>query len=162
MGLCPWFRRFGRAEQRGAAPRHGTARHSTVRQGRTGQDMIMLVRVGYIWISKGLVRFKEMWRYVQMPVPETMCGSSPAKRIFHTCDRYERMCHNFDKYECVFHACLHQFCERCIPVKISKLTVRICHTCKNVIYSCEFFIHVWQIRSVKTKVQQSYMPIQLV
>ena len=46
-------------------------------------------------------------------------------------------------------------CEDLVPIKISKLVVHICHTCQNVTYSCEFFTCMWQIRSVKNKVQQS-------
>ena len=37
---------------------------------------------------------------------------------------------------------------------LSKLALRKRHTRKNVIYSCEFFTHVWQIGSVKNKVKQ--------
>ena len=40
-------------------------------------------------------------------------------------------------------------CEKSVPVKIAKLTARICHICKSVMYSCEIFMCVWQIGSVK-------------
>ena len=46
-------------------------------------------------------------------------------------------------------------CEEFVRIKISKLVVHICHTCQNVTYSREFFTCMWQIRSVKNKVQQS-------
>ena len=109
------------------------------------------------------LRFKEMCRYIKMTVPETMYGPPRQKSYFHTCGKYERICHTFYKYERICHTCdkykgilipvyMH-FVKHFVPVKISKNDLCICHTFKNVIYSCEFFTHMWHIRSVKNKVQ---------
>ena len=87
-------------------------------------------------------------------------------QLFHTCDRFVRLSnsHEFftdvtNTFEFVTRLKL-DICEEFVRIKISKLVVRICHTCQNVTYSYEFFTCMWQIRSVVNKVQQSlhYFP----
>ena len=49
-------------------------------------------------------------------------------------------------------------CEKLVPIKISKLVVRIFHTYQNVTYSCEYFT-ACEIYGVNIKVQQSIKPL---
>ena len=114
--------------------------------------------------------------HIKMPVPETMCGQPrppPHTHTTHTPATRTKSYFTHVTNMNVFFTRLIKTKEFAIPVtntnvflhlftwilwnilyllKSKKLTIRICHTCKNVIYSCEFFTHVWQIRSVKNKI----------
>ena len=69
------------------------------------------------------------------------------ERICHTCEEFTRICYTCEKFERILHRCdkcvriLHtsklDICEKLVPIKISKLVVRIFHTYQNVTYSCE-------------------------
>ena len=55
------------------------------------------------------------------------------------CEFFTRVANTFE----FFTRLKSDICEEFVPVlKISKLVVRICHTCQNVTYSCEFFTGV--------------------
>ena len=58
-------------------------------------------------------------------------------RICYTCEKFERILHRCDKYVRILHTSKLDICEKLVPIKISKLVVRIFHTYQNVTYSCE-------------------------
>ena len=69
------------------------------------------------------------------------------ERICHTCEELARICHTCENQNEFFTGVTNTYefftrlkldiCEKLVPIKISKLVVRIFHTYQNVMYACE-------------------------